>query len=501
MHRVQVQGYSPKTKKYDIAVQPTSGHGDPYVIQHTLDQFMSFEASLKNMCRIGAPFPQRKTFSNPSVGEHKKRMEMLTNWLNEVVHVSDQVPRVQMKMFEFLDVADVILARKAQQLAVSALEGENEQGNEPSGGGGKAGGEQHATVLDFGALAATQMDYTTATVDKPSSSPGAPMSRARMAKQRASMMQPPAAPQQQQQQRRHSAVPKPSAPPVLPTEPASPGVHGQRLVAAALNSSFDGAQQQLEVMGFSRERAAAALARSNGSIEGALQLLAPPQPPQPPSEEQKLAQELGVDLDTARRILQEQKQAKQKQRELAQLQEAQRRHDAEQAELARLEAAQGAVNVSMVHDERFLAEQQHLASLEAQQGGPLAVELLPQPNSAHGTKTISVTVPDGAHPGQKLRVKAGTTTVLVTVPAGAKPGNKLKIKVHNRERSPAPVPAPAPAPVPVVPVAPVETLITVPNGVRGGDQVYLDLADGRNVMVTLPAGCQPGQKVSVVLPL
>ena len=69
------------------------------------------------------------------------------------------------------------------------------------------------------------------------------------------------------------------------------------------------------------------------------------------------------------------------------------------------------------------------------------------PAAAAAPIQVNVTVPEGAEPGQKLRVQVPDgRTVVVTVPPGAPPGAQLQVQV-----APAPAPAPAaaaPAPSP-----------------------------------------------------
>jgi hypothetical protein len=86
--------------------------------------------------------------------------------------------------------------------------------------------------------------------------------------------------------------------------------------------------------------------------------------------------------------------------------------------------------------------------------------------SGHGRNTnFCVLVPEGTLPGQEFQVHAGNQTVRVRCPPGSSPGQSLEI-----------------------------TVITVPDGVRSGQQFPVTLAE------TSPANARPGTQVRVVPP-
>ena len=119
--------------------------------------------------------------------------------------------------------------------------------------------------------------------------------------------------------------------------------------------------------------------------------------------------------------------------------------------------------------------------------------------SADGkTMVFRVTVPAGTNPGDEFQVYAGNRIVKVKCPAGCKPGQFLQITVpvdpEPQENHSGPPDSPN-----VEKQADGAYMVTVPEGVRGGQQFPVTLA-GQTLMVTSPPNARPGTQVRVVPP-
>jgi len=119
--------------------------------------------------------------------------------------------------------------------------------------------------------------------------------------------------------------------------------------------------------------------------------------------------------------------------------------------------------------------------------------------SADGkTMVFRVTVPAGTKPGDEFQVYAGNRIVKVKCPPGCKPGQFLQITVpvdpEPQENHSGPPDSPNVEKQPDG-----AYMVTVPEGVRGGQQFPVTLA-GQTLMVTSPPNARPGTQVRVVPP-
>ena len=132
----------------------------------------------------------------------------------------------------------------------------------------------------------------------------------------------------------------------------------------------------------------------------------------------------------------------------------------------------------------------------------------PRSNSA-GTRTYMVRVPAGVQPGQQFAASINGRRFVVACPAGITAGMPLHIRVPDesvsgggRSSSAAPpsisssssTPAPAPSNQQQT------FMVTVPRGVRPGQQ-FAVMANGQRVTVTCPASCSAGSRVYVRVPV
>ena len=119
--------------------------------------------------------------------------------------------------------------------------------------------------------------------------------------------------------------------------------------------------------------------------------------------------------------------------------------------------------------------------------------------SADGKNMIfRVTVPAGTKPGDEFQVYAGNRIVKVKCPDNCKPGQFLQITVPV-EQAQQDSPAGPPDSPNVQKQADGAYMVTVPEGVRGGQQFPVTLA-GQTLMVTSPPNAKPGTQVRVVPP-
>ena len=119
--------------------------------------------------------------------------------------------------------------------------------------------------------------------------------------------------------------------------------------------------------------------------------------------------------------------------------------------------------------------------------------------SADGKNMIfRVTVPAGTKPGDEFQVYAGNRIVKVKCPDNCKPGQFLQITVPV-EQAQQDSPAGPPDSPNVQKQSDGAYMVTVPEGVRGGQQFPVTLA-GQTLMVTSPPNAKPGTQVRVVPP-
>jgi hypothetical protein len=126
--------------------------------------------------------------------------------------------------------------------------------------------------------------------------------------------------------------------------------------------------------------------------------------------------------------------------------------------------------------------------------------------SSDGKSTVyRVAIPPGTTPGSEFQVHAGSKIVRVCCPPNSKPGQLLQISVpldpspkagfeQNEHRPMGP---------PDSPNAQRQEdgayMVTIPNGVRSGQQFPVTLA-GQTLMVTSPINARPGTQVRVMPP-
>ena len=144
----------------------------------------------------------------------------------------------------------------------------------------------------------------------------------------------------------------------------------------------------------------------------------------------------------------------------------------------------------------------------------------PQPCPPSPPPPSPTQVPDGAKPGDpiKVRLPDGVTVVKITVPDGAGPGTTLEFELPSDD--PPPKPAPAPAPMDENTAVPARLhseekakltagsdltnttgekiyVITLPQGVVPGKPIVAEIMDGSGatVLVPVPRGARPGREL------
>ena len=132
--------------------------------------------------------------------------------------------------------------------------------------------------------------------------------------------------------------------------------------------------------------------------------------------------------------------------------------------------------------------------------------VMPAPSQSRKVqKSVSITIPQGVRPGNKITVNLPNgKQAQVTVPNGTRPGNKITINYVDDSAPPArQQPQMAPQ-MPAVMRQPAQAqkekrsvTITIPQGVRPGNKITVNLPDGRQVQVTVPQGMKPGNKMTV----
>lgn len=145
-------------------------------------------------------------------------------------------------------------------------------------------------------------------------------------------------------------------------------------------------------------------------------------------------------------------------------------------------------------------------------GQTVRVELRRSNRSQSAQQEFFVTVPPGVRPLQQFPVMARGHQVMVTCPEGVRPGQQVRITIPRNAASNS-----AAAPPPGNPGRRRATPprknggeekapngftmyeVVVPPNIRPG-MAFMLLANGQRVMVTCPAGAQPGSKVRFQLP-
>jgi hypothetical protein len=131
--------------------------------------------------------------------------------------------------------------------------------------------------------------------------------------------------------------------------------------------------------------------------------------------------------------------------------------------------------------------------------------------SADGKTTMfRVPIPDNVEPGQEFQVYAGNRIVRVKCPPNSAAGQFLQITVpvdptgSNNNLTPAqkkalPPDSPNVAPVPNHDGGPPAYQVTIPEGIRGGQQFPVTI-QGQQLMITCPTNATPGTPVRIVPP-
>ena len=133
------------------------------------------------------------------------------------------------------------------------------------------------------------------------------------------------------------------------------------------------------------------------------------------------------------------------------------------------------------------------------------------PVEAVAQETVQVpTMQAFTHPaGSIMHVKLADGRILaVNVPPGTPPGRQIHFPVAAApppQLAPAPQPPMARAGVPAMPppppvYAPEAVTIQVPPGTMPGAVFRIKLTDGRDLDVTVPAGVQPGTRLTIAVP-
>lgn len=123
---------------------------------------------------------------------------------------------------------------------------------------------------------------------------------------------------------------------------------------------------------------------------------------------------------------------------------------------------------------------------------------------APGMSVFRVRVPADVEPGQEFQVVANDRIVRIRCPVGTAPGQFLQITVQADPTPPADSP-PMPPDSPNVerveddPSDNPAYMVTIPAGVRGGQQFPVTVR-GQQFMVTAPNNGRPGRKIRVVPP-
>lgn len=131
--------------------------------------------------------------------------------------------------------------------------------------------------------------------------------------------------------------------------------------------------------------------------------------------------------------------------------------------------------------------------------------------SADGKSTVfRVPIPDNVQPGQEFQVYAGNRIVRVKCPPNSQPGQFLQITVpidpneSNKasgggQNKALPPDSPNVCPVEDREGGPSAYMVTIPDGIRGGQQFPVTI-QGQQLMVTCPPNAVPGTKVRIVPP-